>query len=89
MRRDISPLVLFLNLDYSFAVSTTELKRTVDSLSESERVYAAAYLKALSLTRSEAYRTDISQRMKDMDAGRSLDAAAIKELHRTLDSKGL
>ncbi len=70
-------------------MSTAELKKTVDSLSEGERAYIAAYLKAQSLIHSADHRAEVSRRMRAMDQGRALDAAAVKELHQALEAKGL
>ena len=70
-------------------MTTMALKQTVDGLNESERTYLAAYLKVQSLISSESHRAELSQRMRDMDQGRSLTSDAVKELHRALESKGL
>lgn len=70
-------------------MSTAELKRTADGLSESERIYLVAYLKAQALIRSSDHRQELARRMREMDAGKALDAGAVREIHQALESKGL
>jgi hypothetical protein len=70
-------------------MTVAALKQTVDGLSEAERAYLAAYLRVQTLIESAAARAEWSRRMKDMDQGRRLDSQSVKELHQTLESKGL
>jgi hypothetical protein len=70
-------------------MTTVALKQTVDGLNEAERTYLAAYLRVQSLIHSDACRAEMGQRLREMEAGRSLPADAVKELHQALEARGL
>ena len=70
-------------------MTVEELKRTVDEMSAEEKTYVAAYLKAQEIAASDEVKADLTRRMKDMDAGQKLSADEIRDLHRSLDSKGM
>ncbi len=53
-------------------MSLAELKRGAASLPESERRELAAYLLQIGRERNDAWRQEISDRMREMDAGRKV-----------------
>ena len=70
-------------------MTTEQLKQTIDGLTDEERIFAAAYLKAQSLVKNPAWVGEIQRRKSEMDQGHNLSADSVKELHQGLTERGL
>jgi hypothetical protein len=70
-------------------MSNTEIKASIDKMSDEERFFAAAYLQHLSEQRDPAYQTLLAQRMNRMDAGRKMTLEQAKRIHNSLESEGV
>ena len=66
-------------------MSTAEVIEAV----EEDRAYLSAYLKAKQLSESPPFVEECIKRLKEMQSSRRLDASSIRELHNSLEDKGL
>jgi hypothetical protein len=72
--------------EYIWAVSASEIKESIDQMTEEERCFAAAYLQHLAQEHDPAYKTMIAERMAKMDAGRKITLEQAKSFHETLEA---
>jgi len=70
-------------------VSITEIKASIDRMTEEERFFAAAYLQHRAQADDPAYRTLLSERMKRMDDGQKVSLDKAQRIHEALESEGL
>ncbi len=70
-------------------MSHQELKATVDSLSQEDRIWLAAYLMHLERRDSEANKADLSARNRRIDEGKFVTLEQVKKLHAALEAEGL
>lgn len=69
-------------------MSIAEIKEHVAGLSAKERLQLAAFLADLDETDEPAFRAEVDQRMKAMDAGRKVTEEEFLERHNHLRAKG-
>lgn len=70
-------------------MSITEIKASIDRMTEEERFFAAAYLQHRAQADDPAYQTLLSERMKRMDAGQKVSLDQAQRIHEALESEGL
>jgi hypothetical protein len=70
-------------------VSITEIKASIDRMTDEERFFAAAYLQHCAQADDPAYQALLSERMKRMDAGQKVTLEKAKRIHEALEAEGL
>ena len=70
-------------------MSITEIKASIDRMTDEERFFAAAYLQHRAQVDDPAYRALLSERMKLMDAGQKVTLEQARRVHEVLESEGL
>ena len=70
-------------------MSITEIKASIDRMTDEERFFAAAYLQHHAQTDDPAYQALLSERMKRMDAGQKVTLEKALRIHEALDAEGL
>jgi hypothetical protein len=70
-------------------VSITEIKASIDQMTDEERFFAAAYLQHRAQADDPAYRALLSERMKRMDAGQEVTLEKAQRIHEALEAEGL
>jgi hypothetical protein len=70
-------------------MSRVEVIEAVNSMGREDRAFFAAYLKAKDLSEDIDYQKESSRRLSAMKSGDSIDSASLKELHDSLESKGI
>ena len=70
-------------------MSRIEVIEAVNSMGREDRAFFAAYLKAKDLSEDSEYQKESSLRLLDMKSGDSIDSASLRELHDSLESKGI
>jgi hypothetical protein len=70
-------------------MTTLQVKQQIDAMSDDDRFLAAAYLEHLSNERDAAYRYELGERMKRMDAGNKVSMEQLERLHHTLECEGM
>jgi hypothetical protein len=70
-------------------VSITEIKASIDRMTDEERFFAAAYLQHRAQANDPAYQALLSERMKRMDAGQKVGLDQAQRIHEALESEGL
>jgi hypothetical protein len=72
-----------------FSVSTSDIKASIDEMTEDERFFAAAYLQHLAQENDAAYKTTLAERLKRMEAGHKVTLEQVHRIHDVLESEGL
>jgi hypothetical protein len=67
-------------------VNNSEIKATIDKMTDDERFFAAAYLQHLAQERDPAYGQMLAQRL---NRGRTLSLEQVHRIHNTLEAEGL
>jgi len=70
-------------------VSITEIKASIDRMTDEERFFAAAYLQHRAQANDPAYQALLSERMKRMDGGEKVTLEQAQRIHQALESEGL
>jgi len=70
-------------------VSITEIKASIDRMTNVERFFAAAYLQHRAQADDPAYQALLSERMKRMDAGQKVTLEKTQRIHEALEAEGL
>jgi hypothetical protein len=70
-------------------VSITEIKASIDRMTDVERFFAAAYLQHRAQADDPAYQALLSERMKRMDAGQKVTLEKTQRIHEALEAEGL
>jgi len=70
-------------------MSLTEVIEAVNSMGRKDRAFFAAYLKAKDLSESVKYKEESSRSLSAMRAGDAIDSASLKEIHNSLEEKGI
>ena len=70
-------------------MSITEIKASIDRMTDVERFFAAAYLQHRAQADDPAYQALLSERMKRMDAGQKVTLEKTQRIHEALEADGL
>jgi hypothetical protein len=70
-------------------MSITEIKASIDRMTDEERFFAAAYLQHRAQASDPGYQALLSERMKRMDAGYKTSLDQAQRIHDALESEGL
>ena len=70
-------------------MSITEIKASIDRMTDVERFFAAAYLQHREQADDPAYQALLSERMKRMDAGQKVTLEKTQRIHEALEAEGL
>ena len=70
-------------------MSRTEVIEAVNAMGREDRVFFAAYLKAKELSEDSDYADKSSRRLASMQSGDRLNSNAIREVHDSLEKKGI
>lgn len=70
-------------------VSITEIKASIDRMTDEERFFAAAYLQHRAQANDPGYKALLSERMKLMDAGQKVTLEQAQRVHAALEAEGL
>ncbi|MBA4149396.1 MAG: hypothetical protein H0X66_14875 [Verrucomicrobia bacterium] len=70
-------------------MSNTEIKASIDQMTDEERFFAVAYLQHLAEQKDPAYQALLAQRMQRMDAGRKLTLEQAQRIHQSLEAEGI
>jgi hypothetical protein len=70
-------------------MSITEIKASIDRMTDEERFFAAAYLQHHAQVGDSAYQALLSERMKRMDAGQKVTLEKAQSIHEALEAEGL
>ena len=70
-------------------MNATELRKTIDALSADERFFVAAYLRHLSRVDDPAYRAQLGDRMRRMNAGKRFTLEQALKIHAAMESEGV
>lgn len=70
-------------------MSRAEVIQAVDALGKEDRAFLSAYLKAKDLSEDPSFAEASAQTLAVMRNGDGLRSSEIRELHRSLESKGL
>jgi hypothetical protein len=70
-------------------MSAAEIKASIDRMTEDERFFAAAYLQHLARMNEPGFQMLLTERMRQMDAGRRVSFEQAERMHRSLESEGL
>jgi hypothetical protein len=70
-------------------MSTTEIRASIDQMSDEERFFAAAYLQHVAHERDPAYRALLAERMRRMDGGHKVSLEQAGRVHQALEAEGL
>jgi hypothetical protein len=70
-------------------VSITEIKASIDLMTDEERFFAMAYLQHRAQASDPAYQGLLSERMKLMDAGHKVTLEQAQRIHEALEAEGL
>ena len=70
-------------------MSITEIKASIDRMTNVERFFAAAYLQHRAQADDPAYQALLSERMKRMDAGQKVTLEKTQRIHEALEAEGL
>lgn len=76
-------------LSYLKPVSTSEIKESIDQMTDEERFFASAYLQHLAQQRDPAHGAMLSERMKRMDEGKKVSLEQAQRIHQALETEGL
>lgn len=77
------------NMGKSRPMSNTQLKRTLDGLSQEDRFFAAAYLHHLAQSSDPAWMWEMEQTQDTMTAGRKFSLNQVQEMHEALAGRGI
>lgn len=69
-------------------MSTSQLKQTLDELSQEDRFFAAAYLHHLAQSSNAAWRQEMEGTQDAMDEGRKFSLKQVEEMHEALAERG-
>lgn len=70
-------------------MTPTEIKKSIDQMTDEERFFAAAYLQHLSQERDPSYQAMLTERMKRMDEGKKVSLDQLLRIHEALEAEGL
>ena len=70
-------------------MSITEIKASIDRMTDEERFFAAAYLQHRAQSGDPSYQALLSERMKRMDAGQKVTLDKALRIHEALEAEGL
>ena len=70
-------------------MSTSEIKRTIEKMSPTERFFAASYLTVLLHRDDPEYRAMLEERMTRMEGGKKRSFEELLRAHAALEAKGL
>ena len=70
-------------------MSRTEVIEAVNSMGREDRAFFAAYLKAKDLSESVEHQEESSRKLSAMRAGDGMDSESLKEIHNSLEKKGI
>ncbi|MCX6930165.1 MAG: hypothetical protein NT154_44190 [Verrucomicrobia bacterium] len=70
-------------------MSITEIKASIDQMTDEESFFAAAYLQHRAQTGDPAYQALLSERMKCMDAGQMVTLEKAQRTHKALEAAEL
>lgn len=70
-------------------MSRADVIEAVNSMDREDRAFFVAYLKAKDLSESVEYQKESSRRLSAMRSGDSIDSASLKEIHNSLEKKGI
>ena len=69
-------------------MSRSEIKASIDRMTDEERLFAAAYLHHRGRKRNPAYRPMLSLRMERMDKDHKVILKQAKRIHSALEAEG-
>ena len=72
-----------------FSMSRADLMETVDSMGREDRAFLAAYLRAKDISEERGCAEQASHILSQMKNGDCLDSASLRQIHASLESKGL
>ncbi len=70
-------------------MSRTEVIEAVNSMNREDRAFFTAYLKAKDITEDPAYAEESSRRLASMQGGDHIDSVSLREIHNSLEKKGI
>jgi hypothetical protein len=70
-------------------MSRAEVIEAVNEMDREDRAFFAAYLKAKDLSEDSGYAVESSRRLASMQAGNRLDSGSLREIHESLEKKGI
>ena len=70
-------------------MSRTEVIEVVNAMDQEDRTFFAAYLKAKELSENLDYADESSRGLASMESGDRLDSNAIRDIHDSLEKKGI
>jgi hypothetical protein len=70
-------------------MSTTEIKATIDAMTDDERFFAAAYLMHRAQEQDATFQALLTERMRRMDAGQKVTLEQVQRIHQALEAEGL
>jgi hypothetical protein len=70
-------------------MSLTEIRNTIDRMTEEERFFAAAYLKHLAEVNDPVRQSMLGERMRRMEEGKKFSIDQIQRIHETLTTERL
>jgi len=70
-------------------MSRTEVIEAVNAMDREDRVFFAAYLKAKDLSEKSDYAEESSRRLASMKNGDCIDSVSLREIHTSLEQKGI
>ena len=70
-------------------MSRAEVIEAVNAMDQKDRAFLAAYLKAKDLSEDPDHAEDSSRRLAAMQCGDRIDSASLREIHDSLEKKGI
>lgn len=70
-------------------MSRVEVIEAVNSMGREDRAFFAAYLKAVDLSEDVDFKKESTRRLSAMKSGDSIDSASLREIHDSLEKKGI
>ncbi|MSR65366.1 MAG: hypothetical protein EXS18_06255 [Verrucomicrobiae bacterium] len=70
-------------------MTTVKIKASLDRMTETDRMFAAAYLKHLARANDSSHQSRLGASMRKMDSGRKISLDQVKRLHKELEAAGL
>ena len=70
-------------------MTTLKIKQSINRMSETDRIFAAAYLKHLLRVNDPVHRAKLTARMRKMEAGKKISLDQVWRLHKELETAGL
>jgi hypothetical protein len=70
-------------------MSISEIKASIDQMTDEERFIAAAYLHHRAQEKDAAYQALLAERMARMDKGQKITLEQVQRIHQALENEGL